>query len=135
MLDLYKILGVPNDATSDQIRSATETIRLVLSDKGDTCDLAELQREMSSLTQVEGVLLDENKRLDYDKALQRVEDSSIIQGGVDVGALVEEAWSLLSNRVGVAQAIVVAERATQIEPDNVLALRVLAYSYREGATR
>ena len=54
MLDLYKILGVPNDATSDQIRSATETIRLVLSDKGDTCDLAELQREMSSLTQVQG---------------------------------------------------------------------------------
>jgi tetratricopeptide (TPR) repeat protein len=131
MLDLYEHLGVPNEATSDQIRSAIETARLILSDEGDTRDQAERQREMSSLTLAEGVLLDEHKRRDYDKALQYAADSSVVQRDVDVGALVQEAWSLVSTNAGVAQAIAIATRATQIEPDNVRALGALAYSYQK----
>lgn len=128
MIDLYGQLGVPNESTSDQIRSAIETARLLLSDDTDNRDEAELQGQMFVLGLAGRVLLDERRRRDYDKALKYTEDFSADQEAVAVNELVDEAWSLLSDDAGIAQAIALAERATQAEPENVRALGVLAYA-------
>lgn len=128
MIDLYQSLGISEQTSVAGIRSAIEVARLTLDEETQaTSDSAEVRNRRSALDLAERVLLDENRRQDYERArrlARTLEHTNSASGKV----LAERGWSLTSKDNTEAEAIVLAERAVKVDPSNVRAWGLLGYA-------
>jgi tetratricopeptide (TPR) repeat protein len=131
--NLYRILNVEQSADTEAIRKAIINASRLWSNRTNAPQIEkrqEAERMVKLIDEAEAVLLDPAKRSAFDRQL-----SSGAGNGVDVDEsdlagnedLVKESWRLLSDGE-VADAMFVAEKATQKEPSNPFAWAVLAES-------
>ena len=138
--NLYKVLNLPQTASVDELKKAINKELRLWSNRTNAPQIErrqEAERMVKLLEQAEAILLDPAQRAAYDRQLalapaeQREVQEGDLSGGVD---LVQEARRLLGAG-NVADALYVAERATQRDGNNAEAWAVLGEArFRWGDT-
>jgi tetratricopeptide (TPR) repeat protein len=142
MKDYYKLLEIDKTASEHEIDQAIrrQTRRyLGLQNHPEQHRRQEAERVMKELAEAKTILLDANKRQQYDRDLARnppetrqVNDNNLSQNSSE---LIKEAEELIADGQ-IPDAIVVAERATLLEPTNADAWAVSARAKAKwGETR
>jgi tetratricopeptide (TPR) repeat protein len=131
MVNYYSILKVSQSASVDDVKNAINRELRLWSNRTNAPQIErrqEAERMVKLLEEAESILLNENKRSEYNKKLatapseERKIDDQDIAGKED---LVKEGWRLLIND-NVADALFVATKATEVDGKNPDAWALLA---------
>lgn len=141
MINFYELLGIDRKATSQQIRTAIDTHRDLLNAESESSeeDQSVIASRLADIGLAENILLEDPKlgelgpkRHEYDSALDLVvnlgNDSSINTTELLRRAKSEVIGKHVDNSEA-ASAIVLGERATELEPANSEAWQVLGLAY------
>lgn len=138
MINYYELLHVDSSISMEELKEkiiAEQRKWLGRTNAPDLKRRQEAERMVQLLEEAQATLLDENKRKEYNKQLQQSASSPSDQAyhtaetqALNPNDLIEEAWKLMS--IGrVADAIVAAKRATELNSGNAEAWATLARAH------
>lgn len=140
MDDLYKTLNLSRNATEEEIRSGLRREMRTWTQRESNASALEKRQEAERMIKLIGeaetLLLDPQKRSDYDRRLESSLHENGSGGGasktsdIAIGSLIEKATYLL--RVSnYPPAISLLKRAVNLDPGNIIAERMLKDAKRE----
>ncbi len=137
MINYYQELNIDPNLKSEQLSEALKNAQRKWIGRTNAPDLnrrQEAERKVSIIAEAQKILLDENKRSEYDSQLKNSVPSkneapniNVNQENTNVASLIQQAWDLI-NSGRYADAIMVARRATEVDGSNADAWAVLGYA-------
>jgi tetratricopeptide (TPR) repeat protein len=132
MLDYYKLLSISRQASTDEIKEKIDKELRIWLNRTNSPQInrkREAERMVSHLKEAESLLLDEEKRADYDGSLGAGSSAGMVTAEADVieqgVTLIDKGWQLLSEG-NVADALHIATKATEKDGGNSESWALLA---------
>lgn len=122
MVNYYKILDINKDAQEDEIKEALKEKKRLWTQRQNAPKPEQQQQASTNLRlvpEIEEILLDKQKRKEYDGKLQNTpkDESHVDTSKIEAENLVKEGWKLFYNNE-IADALMVATKATELQGDN-----------------
>jgi len=122
MVNYYKILDIHQNAQEDEIKEALKEKKRLWTQRQNAPKIEQQQQATNNLKlipEIEEFLLNNQKRKEYDNKLQNApkNESHVDASKIESDDLVREGWKLFYNNE-IADALMVATRATELQGDN-----------------
>jgi len=122
MVNYYKILDIHQNAQEDEIKEALKEKKRLWTQRQNAPKIEQQQQATNNLKlipEIEEFLLNNQKRKEYDNKLQNApkNESNVDASKIEADDLVREGWKLFYNNE-IADALMVATRATELQGDN-----------------
>lgn len=122
MLNYYSILDISQNTNEEDIEVAIKEKKRLWTQRQNAPKPEQQQQASNNLRlipEIENTLLDKQKRKEYDDKLQSApkDESNVDASKIEANDLVKEGWRLFYNNE-IADALMVATRATELQGDN-----------------
>ncbi len=122
MDNYYKILDISQNAQEDEIEAALKEKKRLWTQRQNAPKLEQQQQATNNLRlvpEIEETLLDKQKRKEYDSKLKNApkDESQVDASKIEADDLIKEGWRLFYDNE-IADALMVATRATELQGDN-----------------
>lgn len=122
MVNYYKLLDIGQNAQEDDIKEALKEKNRLWIQRQNAPKPEQQQQATNNLRlvpEIEEMLLDKQKRKEYDSKLQNApkDESHVDAGKIEADNLVKEGWRLFYDNE-IADALMVATKATELQGDN-----------------